>query len=723
MQIKKTSIALASAAFVSAALVACGGGGGDSAVSVAPPAPTTTAPETSSISGVAATGQAMVGATITILDANGTSATKTADSAGSYSFDVTAMTAPFVITATAQVGDTQLSLTSMVAEKPAAGSTGTANITPLTNAIAALLAPHGNPEELVAPAVLKTVVTKAKLDEVTAKIRAAIENILKDAGLDSTNFDPVSTVFTANRQGADRVLELVRVEVTGQGVSLTNPSVQDDGKGSSSVQITPATSVVAKLPAPPVGTALDSLDHFADLLDACFADAPALRVTARTAIGVPTTVSAACNAVPMAVNYKNGGAAALAHYAGLLNSADLTGAKFSKPERLFTSTNALTGKVKVFFRLPYKTAAGAGGIITDTAEQTSPAGKSYQWEIVGNQRDFDSAVEARLDNISQLNPNSTQEANKGQYRVALRLFFNPINVAGMGVQTVRVKGPGLPSAGVVMHRSAVCGTSDYMTISNKTGSLNSALFNGSTANNFRLTAELKSGAAYDWTKVAASSVWRDTPMLDADLAAIPAFAEYTWELWTFGAGRTSRSTLTNATPADITYTQRLTSRLPSVSSLKGLPWNSVDANDFLNPGSALAAPQTTATVNWKSAGEAVDYVSVFGQKAVAAVGSTPLSSIVTTADSAATGVKISATSKTVSPINDVSGTASLVGVVGPTPVIPNCASVPLPAFDGVVGTKDVTGFPTATYRSMTVRSRSYSLARKYVTNSWNNFID
>src|SRR2546422_2706698 len=212
MRVSKTSIAIASAALASAALVACGGGGGGTN---ATPTPTST-----TVSGVAATGLAMAGASITIKDADGNSATKTADGNGAYSFDVTSLTAPFVITATVQVGDTQLSLTSMVADKPAAGSTGTANVTPLTHAMAALLAPNGNPEELSSPAVLKTAVTKAKLDDVAAKIRTAIESILKEAGLDPAQFNPVSTTFTANRQGADRVLELVRVEVTGQGISL-----------------------------------------------------------------------------------------------------------------------------------------------------------------------------------------------------------------------------------------------------------------------------------------------------------------------------------------------------------------------------------------------------------------------------------------------------------------------------------------------------------------------
>ena len=715
MQIKKTSKTFAFSALVSAVLVACGGGSGgsNSTVSTAPPAATST-----SISGIAATGQAMVGAVITLKDANGVSATKTADAAGSYSFDVINLTAPFVITAALQVGDTQLILTSMLAEKPVAGSNGVANVTPLTNAIAALLAPNGNPEELAATGVSKTAVTKAKLDDAAAKIRDAIENILKDAGLDSTKFNPVSTVFTANRQGADRVLELVRVEVTGQGVSLTNPSVPDNGNGSASVQITPTTTTVTKLPAPPAGTRLDELDHLQTLLDTCFADAPAVRVAAKSASGIPTRLSATCDAVPIAAGYKSGGDTAFTSYAGLLNSADLTGAKFSKAEKMFTS--ATTGRV--FFKIAYKTAAGARGIITDMAEQTNPVGKIYKWEIVGNQQDYNSTVETRLENINQINPNNTAESNKSRYDVALRLYFDPQNTEGLNVQMVRVKGPGLPAAGVVMNRSTVCGTNDYMTITNKTGSLLNApsapiLYNNSAVNAFKLAAELKSGT-FDWSKVGASSFWRDTAMADADLAAIPSFAEYTWELWTFGPDRAYRRAITNATPADITYKQHLTSRPPAVNSLKTLPWNSINASDFLSPRSMLAAPQTSVSLSWVSSAEPVDYAGVFGQKNTAATGTTPASFVRLAADTSNTGVKISDTGATVSPMSDPAGTASLVGMTGATPVIPNCAMAQFPAFDAVVGTNNY-----GTYREMFIRSRSHSLARKYMYNSWSNFVD
>ena len=299
------------------------------------------------------------------------------------------------------------------------------------------------------------------------------------------------------------------------------------------------------------------------------------------------------------------------------------------------------------------------------------------------------------------------------------LWFNPANVAGLNVQTVRVKGPGLPLTGVVMHRSSVCGTNDYMTITNKTGSLLNAtgqpiLVNNSPVNAFKLAAELKTGT-YDWSKVGALISWRDTPMADADLAAIPSFAEYTWELWTFGTGRTYRNTLTNATPADIIYTQRLKSRLPAVSSLKTLAWNSIDANDYLNPASVLAAPQTAVTLSWKSSAEPVDFAYAHGQKIAAAVGTTPASFVRVTAT---TGVKISESTQTVSPASDPAGTASLAGMPGVTP--PNCASTPFPALDSVAATSATVN---ATYRELGVRSRSYSLTRKVVINAWSNFFN
>lgn len=739
MRFKKISgfaLSASCASLLSAVLVACGGGGGSSSTTTSagtvtpPPSTSVVTPPvvvvdvSQSLSGVAATGAAMDGAIITITDSKGASVTKTAGIDGSFSADVTSMTAPFVITASKQVGDSILTLTSVAVDKPAAGTTGTANVTPLTDALAALIAPNGHPSELQTQAVLIASATKSKVDASSAALTAAIANVLADAGLDPTKFNIITTPFTANRTGADRVLEMVKVESTGQGVSLVNTSVPDNGLGSASVQISSATTAAnaPKVPAPPAGTVLGEQDHFAALAQACFADAPAVRAPTVDAGGTPTSLSPACAAVPFASNYKSGGFTSRQRYAGLLTNSDYTGAKFSKPERVFT-----TPAGTVFFKMAFKTLAGSGSVVTDVAQKTSPAGKSYTWEIVGNQRDYDSAVDVRLDNSNQLNPAAVQqESGKSQFGVSLRLFFNPINSAGLNAQAVRVKGPGLPAAGVSMHRSNLCGPDTYMTITYKTGSLvnpagAAVLYNTSTSNNFKLSAALKTGTI-DWTKVTNFSNWRDAPLPDADIAAIPSFAEYTWEVWTFGGTNGTRvfRALTNATPADITYTQRLPAKLPAVSSLKTLPWNTIDTAEYLNPTGTLTGAQSSASVSWKSLVEPVDYVNVTGNKFVAASSSF----VRVSSDTGNSVIKISETSKTVAVVNDTAGTSSLLGLTGVAlPLIPNCAATPLPAFDGVQGTKDAAGNATATSRSLTIRSRDANLTRKYVSNSWNNFID
>lgn len=75
-------------ALACACLMACGGA--------------TTAPQ---LSGVAAYGAPMANAKITLIDAVGTTKETTADSTGSYTLDVTGLTAPFLIKASMPSGD------------------------------------------------------------------------------------------------------------------------------------------------------------------------------------------------------------------------------------------------------------------------------------------------------------------------------------------------------------------------------------------------------------------------------------------------------------------------------------------------------------------------------------------------------------------------------------------------------------------------------------------
>ncbi len=179
------------------AVVACGSGGDDPAP---PPAPVTT------LTGVVASGAAVPGATVTISDASATTANVSATSGadGSYSADVTALTAPLLVTATGTLNGEAVSLAAVV---PAAAVTGaasnTANVTSLTNAIAALIAPAGNIGALTDPAALTAAATEAG---VTNASQLVVNTLRTDPVTNAAlgdGFDPLRTAFSANGSGVD----------------------------------------------------------------------------------------------------------------------------------------------------------------------------------------------------------------------------------------------------------------------------------------------------------------------------------------------------------------------------------------------------------------------------------------------------------------------------------------------------------------------------------------
>jgi hypothetical protein len=108
-------------------IIGCGGGGGSG-----PPTPTASGDVSASIvSGTASEGTLITGKPVKLKDANGSAADTTTDAiTGSYSIDVTGLTAPFLITVNGTNG-TYVSL---------AQAAGTANINPITTMVVALAA-------------------------------------------------------------------------------------------------------------------------------------------------------------------------------------------------------------------------------------------------------------------------------------------------------------------------------------------------------------------------------------------------------------------------------------------------------------------------------------------------------------------------------------------------------------------------------------------------------
>lgn len=241
---------------------------------------TPVAVQTVTLDGVAAVGRAFVGATISVTDSTGKTVTAPAKvgADGNYSVDVTGLVAPLVVSAKGMIGDAEVTLVSaLVAALPASGSVAII-VSPLTHALAAMLAPSGNPAALT-PANVTAAALAAKLDV----LRAAIAAALTSAGLDTATFNPITaTVAVGSGTGADKLIETVKVTPVEGGVTLR------DALGSDAVvSLTPATttadvSYVNSLPAPPANaqSVTDVEAKVAAIevaLNKCFAAAPANR--------------------------------------------------------------------------------------------------------------------------------------------------------------------------------------------------------------------------------------------------------------------------------------------------------------------------------------------------------------------------------------------------------------------------------------------------------------
>ena len=187
-----------------AVLVACGGGGGGSAT-------------TTSLSGLVALGAAMPYTTVKVVDANGTETVVETDAAGAYSLDTTALKAPFVITVTKLLGDKQIELHSL-----ATSQSGIANVTPLTTAVSSLLSSNASYDPKNLPA---SSITSDNIKTATDKIAVSLANLMAEASVSATSFNPVQGIFSADGTGVDSILDRISVEYTSAGVQITNKFV------------------------------------------------------------------------------------------------------------------------------------------------------------------------------------------------------------------------------------------------------------------------------------------------------------------------------------------------------------------------------------------------------------------------------------------------------------------------------------------------------------------
>lgn len=351
--------------------------------------------------------------------------------------------------------------------------------------------------------------------------------------------------------------------------------------------------------------------------------------------GTVTAVSATCNFVP--ADWKSNGRT-FAQEVGQFTLAknQVTGAKVGKgliavalaadsPEdladpKVFKHPNCSTATC-VVVRYP----------LTSASNQTFGSdwviGKvGGAWNFVGNQRPYRAFTEPRMERKINANRGGAATGNTGdpyffkdRFESSLRIIFDLNSPKTNGIRAVRVSGPGLPAAGLVLFRSHLCGTDDRMGITYQNGSTrintNPAAFQfwtGGAATNFILDAANLDGTALAMpvpnSTTASFQQFSPTPVAN-QAATIPAWSRYKFEVF--------RYDVLSDTPDEIFYA-RISAAAENATQGPGKPWPTLAASfvdAYLKPtgGSAGALTTTAHTMTWAAAaGTFVGSSYVFG---------------------------------------------------------------------------------------------------------------
>ena len=171
-----------------------------------------------SISGVAATGAAISG-TVCLRDAvSHEVCMDTTD--GHYSFDVSALTPPFILKASWSDNGTPRELYSMAA------SNGVANISPLTNAIVTEAAASAPAALYAAPTMTALQTAASNLTSATTKLLTALDPILQQFTVPSGD-NPITTPYNVNHAGLDGLLDNTTFSFANNSLTLNNSVTGD----------------------------------------------------------------------------------------------------------------------------------------------------------------------------------------------------------------------------------------------------------------------------------------------------------------------------------------------------------------------------------------------------------------------------------------------------------------------------------------------------------------
>jgi hypothetical protein len=365
-------------------LSACGGGGGG----------TSTPTESVTLSGVAATGAAFVNAVVTVIDSTGrvVGTSQPVGSNGIYTVTLSAnAVAPFVLVAsrTDANGETQ----SLVSVIESADQTS-ANVTPITNLIAARLSASGDPTRLASElAAGTTQITAAAVADTVAEVKSILAPLLDATG--TSNADPLKDSFAVDGTGYDRLLDSISISIVPDSSSTSNIEIAvkqqlADDTQPTSLTFSSTDTEVTPLPAIDPDTLVASgtsvkISDFLSRLTACYALPTAERVS-----GDSTVTAAACQAVfvdgdPTLYRHNGNTVSSNGAFSSLF-STSAVGVVYSQGSYEFSRSN---GDLVIGYKS--RDTAGAESFGTFVVRQSVADG---QLRLIGNQYQYPGGVSA-----------------------------------------------------------------------------------------------------------------------------------------------------------------------------------------------------------------------------------------------------------------------------------------------------------------------------------------
>jgi hypothetical protein len=542
------------------------------------------------ISGTVSDGLPWGQANITVVDVNGLQRTGTTSTIGTYFVDGAGLTAPIVAMATyKQPGAIGAYMMAVLPSLPANSAATTMNITPMTDVVtnyAASSAVQGV-ALIQNPSVWNLIGTmNSRYNTAVAAVRTTLGGQLAAQGIPAADFDPTRLAFAANQTGQAAVIRDTLISLSGAGGWFSNRLSGD--VAAASVYLTNAN--IASPPVLPASTKpvfpKANIDALAAAWKACLAIPAASRITVNAA-DVVTFINPTCSSIGTS-NYLQAGDNFATRWRGVLKEPAYDANSFQ--EIKFRSYSDLDGKELAGVQLRL--------LANDTKYVNSL--EVFQkvngvWVVAGNQRPYAGSVTFRTDEFSRV-PYGTTSSAFESITSRLSLIFDPSHPSMANIRAVRVTGPGLPTAGIVLGRSVSCGTQGFMTISNKTGAVVDTslppvnyLYTTGVTPNFNIARTVTVGTA-PWPAAGTDRNFADTPANDVALAIAP-LSKYTLEYFDF----TPSSTVPVAT---YTTTLNGSAKNPDILADYKVKPTASFISDWLIPTGAKSAAQTSVDFFW-----------------------------------------------------------------------------------------------------------------------------